>query len=226
MRRRLLLLAAPLALSATASGILATGVVGSLSGFTASITNGSNSYAAGTILLSETQGANTCISTGSNTTSSNTVSSADANTSCTAINLFGSQTAADPGVSATTSTVTVKNIGTIGASALTLTPAGCSATANSATSPYSGSDTSGFCGKIDVTIYNGTNCVYPSQSGACPSPSSSYTLSTLGTTAQSLGSLAANASTTYTFALQLDATATNADQGLSASESFAWNLSQ
>jgi hypothetical protein len=226
-KRRLWMLAAGAgAMAALASAVLATGIVGSLQGFTASITNGSNSYAAGTLLLNETQGANTCISTGANTTSSNTVSAGDSNTTCTAINLFGSQTAADPGITATAATVTVKNIGTIGASALTLTPAGCTAAANSATSPYSGSDTSGFCGKVDVTIFNGTNCVYPSQTGACPSLSNTYTLSTLGTSALSLGALAASATTTYTFNLQLDSSATNADQGLAATESFAWNLTQ
>lgn len=216
-----------LLLSAVATLMIAGSVAGSLEGFTASITNGSNSYAAGTLLLSETQGANTCISTGSGTTSSNTVNAADSNTTCTEINLFGSQAQADPGVAATVSTVTVKNIGTIDASALTLTPAGCTVTANSATSPYSGTDTSGFCGEIDVTISNGTNCLYPAQLGACPALSNNYTLASLGTTGWPLGALAANATATYTFTLQLDSSYdTNADQGLSASESFAWNLSQ
>jgi hypothetical protein len=51
-------------------------------------------------------------------------------------------------------------------------------------------------------------------------------IGTIGASTQSLGSLAAGATTTYTFTLQLDASATNADQGLSAAESFAWNLAQ
>jgi hypothetical protein len=226
LRRRLLAVGLPAGFAVGCSCLLAFGVTGSLQGFSASITNSAGSYAAGTLLLSETQGANTCISTGTNTTSSNSVSAADANATCTSINLLGTQTAADPGISASTGTVTVKNIGTIAASSLTLTPGGCTAAANSATSPYSGTDTSGYCGKVDVTIFNGTNCVYPAQSGACPTPSSTYTLSTLGTTARSLGALASAASTTYTFTLALDSSATNADQGLAASESFAWNLIQ
>jgi hypothetical protein len=225
--RRFVVIGLPAGFAVTACSVVALGVTGSLQGFSASITNSTGSYGAGTLLLSESQGGNTCISTGANTTSSNTVSSADSNTSCTSINLLGSQSAADPGITASTTTVAVQNIGTIAASGLTLTPGGCSAAANSVTSPYAGSDTSGFCGKVDVTIYNGTKCVYPSQTGACPALSNTYTLATLGTSALSLSnSVAAGATTNYTFTLGLDSTATNADQGLSATDSFAWNLVQ
>jgi hypothetical protein len=226
-RRRFFVLGLPAGFAVSACALVGLGVSGSLQGFSANITNSSGSYAAGTLLLSETQGANTCISTGTNTTASDTVSSTDSNTGCTSINLLGGQAAADPGIAASTTSVVVKNIGTINASTgLTLTPGGCSASSNSATSPYAGADTAGYCGKVDVTISNGSTCVYPSSGSACPVPSSTYTLATLGATARSLGALAAGAQITYTFTLALDSTATNADQGLSATDSFAWNLAQ
>jgi hypothetical protein len=221
----------PLALAATASGMLATGVAGSLAGFNASIGNNSSQFSAGTLVLSESQSSTTCLSTGSGSGSgSTTISSANANTSCP-ISLFGSITNGSQGTS-TTATVTVQNNGTINAGALDLSPASCTASANSATSPYAGSDTSGFCGLVDVTISNGTNCVYPAGTGACPSPSHSYTLSSLASAGAlngiggNSGGLNAGASETFTFTLELDPSATNADQGLSASEALTWNLTQ
>jgi hypothetical protein len=227
----MLAVATPLALTVTASGLLATGVVGSLSGFSASITNSSSQFSAGTVVLSENQSSTTCLSTGSGSGSgSTTVSSANANTTCP-ISLFGSITNASQGTS-TTASVTVENLGTINASALDLTPSSCTASANSATSPYSGADTSGFCGLVDVTIYNGSKCVYPAGAGACPALAHTYTLATLAAAGaltgigSSSGGLSAGASQTFTFSLELDSTATNADQGLTASEPLVWNLNQ
>ncbi len=222
-RRHRLLGAVPFIFAIIISAALATSVYTALGGFTATITNNGNTYSSGTLLLSETQGATTCLSTANPTAIVN-----NSNT-CSGINLFGNptQTKGDSAVTASTSTVTVKNIGTLNSSTLTLTPGSCTASANSANSPYAGSDISGFCSKVNITIFNGTNCVYPAQSGACPALSNTYTLASLASNgALTLSALSAGSSATYTFTVQLDSGVTNADQGLTATESLAWTLSQ
>ncbi|MGC8461019.1 MAG: hypothetical protein ACP5OR_04160 [Candidatus Dormibacteria bacterium] len=222
-RRHRLLGAVPFIFAIIISAALATSVYTALGGFTATITNNGNTYSSGTLLLSESQGATTCLSTANPTAIVN-----NSNT-CSGINLLGNptQTNGDSAVTASTSIVTVENVGTLNSSALTLTPGACTASANSKTSPYAGSDTTGFCSKVDITIFNGTNCVYPAQSGACPALSNTYNLASLASKgALTLSALSANSSATYTFTVQLDSGVTNADQGLTATESFAWTLSQ
>jgi hypothetical protein len=198
--------------------LLAFATTGALSGFTASINNSVNTTASGTLLMTETQGATTCLSTSGATISTNAGT-------CATINKFGGSTTMVPGVPVTAS-VTIKNNGTVPANTFTLTPGGCATTAVG--SPSAGTDTAGFCGKIDVTIADttSTTCVYPVAAAACGAPTSSATLSTLGTTALTLATpLAAGATRSYTFTLVLDNTnATNADQGLQAAETLLWSF--
>ncbi len=222
-RRTRLLGAIPFIFAIIISAALATSVYTALGGFTATITNSGNVYSSGTLLLSESQGATTCLSTANPTAIVN-----NANT-CSGINLFGNpaQTNGDSAVTASTSTVTVKNVGTLNSSTLTLTPGSCTAVPNTATNPYAGSDTAGFCSKVNITIFDGTNCVYPNGPGACPPLSNTYNLQTLASGgALTLAALNAGSSATYTFTVQLDPGVTNADQGLSATESLAWTLNQ
>lgn len=212
-------------IGAVASLALASATMFALGGFTATIANTGPGFASGTVVLQEAVGGSsaTCLSTAADqiTTNSN---------NCTTINLFGTGNA-DPGTT-NTATLTMTNVGTINASTFTLTPGTCTAAANTATAPYYGSDTSGFCGLVDVTIENTTTsgsptCVYPAGTGACPAPSSSYTLKTLAANgALSLGSLAAGSSDTFVITSELDPSATNADQGLAATASATWELSQ
>jgi hypothetical protein len=201
-----------------AAVLLAASMSGAFSGFTASINNSANSIGSGTLLLTETQGATTCLSSASGVTASNAGT-------CATINKFNGTTVAVPGT-AYTSTVTIKNNGTVPANTFTLTPGGCAAVANGTTN---GTDTSGFCGKVDVTIQDtaATACVYPaSTTAACPTtPTAAGNLTALGTTPISLTApLAAGASRTYTFTVMLDTTATNADQGLLAQEALLWSI--
>lgn len=210
---------APLIIAAGIAASLALGfaTAGALSGFTASINNSTNTIGSGTLLMTETQGATTCLSS-----ASGTVTTANAGT-CATINKFGGSTTIVPGTSYT-STVTIQNNGTAPANTFTLTPAGCATTPNGA---VNGSDTAGFCGKMDITIYDSTSakCVAPAGAGACPAIASTTTLASLGTTPIALATpLAAGASRTYTFTLQLDPSATNADQGLLASEALLWSF--
>lgn len=204
-----------------ATAVLAASVSGTLSGFTASINNTANSVASGTLLLQENQGATTCLST------AGFAIGANAGT-CATINKYGGSVVAVPGTTSS-STVTLKNIGTAPASTFTLTAGACAAAANAAATPYAGTDTAGFCSKVDVTIEDDTGaatCIVPAAVGACTAPTSASTLTTLATASPvTLTTLAAGVSRTYKFTVMIDGSATNADQGLQASQSLTWLLS-
>jgi len=221
-------------------GLIAALVGVAVLGLTATITLGVTTFSAqvggtgtfqtGTLLLSKTNASGTCLSS-SNSAGSIT---SNINAACTGSDL-GAGTTNVPQVNQT-STVTLTNQGSINsASGLSLTAGACSAVAApygaSALDPLaSGSDTAGFCGKTDVTIFNTTTgkCLYPAAAGACPAPSSANTLVTL--TAASpftlAASLASGASVGLTITTQLDASATNADQGLAANATMTYTLGQ
>ncbi len=204
--------------------MLATTLTATLGGFTATVANpNNNGVATGTLLLSEGNGTTTCLSTAADAISTNS-------STCKTIDDFGSLTNAKVGDTSTV-TLTMKNYGSIAASSLTLTPGGCTAVANPGTSPYAGTDTSGFCGVVDVTVQQtgATSCVYPHSSTAvCPTtPTSAGTLAGLGgSSAFTLPGLAAGASESYVVTVLIDSSATNADQGLAATVSLTWELAQ
>jgi hypothetical protein len=203
--------------------LLAFATTGALSGFTASINNSTNTASSGTLLMTETQGGVTCLSSASGAATIST----NAGT-CATINKFSGATTMVPGGTPVTASVTITNNGTVPANTFTLTPAGCTATPNVATTA-SGTDTAGFCGKMDITIADTTNskCVFPASTTACAAPTAANNLTSLGTTAITLAApLAAGASRSFTFTLQLDGGAgtTNADQGLTASEPLLWSF--
>jgi len=194
-------------------------------GFNSTTTNPTNTYSPGTLLLQKGLGTTTCMSSGTDTINAATTDSA-----C-GINDFGATVAASPGI-VTTAVIPVANVGTIAGSTLTITPgAKCAVAANASATSLSGSDTTGFCGEVDVTIQNNStttpSCVYPVETGACPALSSTYTLATLAGHAPLSGSgIHYNGTGSYTVSLELNPSATNADQGLSASVPLTWQLSQ
>jgi hypothetical protein len=113
----------------------------------------------------------------------------------------------------------------------------CTAAAASDSATYVGADLAGnaFCGKVDVTIANTTTgatdkCVYPTQTTVCPALSNTYNLTSLATagtfTTTPMSALAAAGTATYVVSVQLDPTATNADQGLTATMPFTWSIGQ
>jgi hypothetical protein len=217
--------------SVVLAGLLGTAVFAvtaglSLGGFSAGITNPTNSYSSGTVVLKEAAGATSCFSTGTGTivTATNTAN-------CTTIDDLGGAINQGPGSAATTQVLNLTNVGTINGATFAVDPAACTSGAATNTAPYVGTDTAGFCGKVDVTIQNDTtgtpSCVYPAGAGACPALSATTTLATLGAQpAISLGALAAGASDKFTVKTQVDAGVTNIDQGLTASVPFTWVLNQ
>jgi hypothetical protein len=205
-------------------GLAALGAA-TMANFNATIVNTSNTFQSGTIALKETSGATTCLSTGAGVTT-------DTNSfNCSTIDKFGGAGSPNqkPGGTALSTVVTVKNDGTINAGTFTVTPGSCTA---SQTGVYHGSNTAGFCAKINVTVEDDTGaatCVFPAGAGACAAPFSSNTLASLvsgGAISLNSGSLAAGASRTYTFKVQLDGSAGNDMQGLTASLPLTWYIAQ
>jgi len=237
-----------LALITSRGGIIATLVSVAALGVTAATTlgvtsfsaevGGTGSFQSGTLLLSDTNGSGTCLSSANSSGSITT----NINTSCAGSDL-GSGTTNKPGGTAQVSDVTLTNQGSINSTGgLALVTGACTATgapyASSVLNPLtSGSDTAGFCGEVDVTVYNSTagNCVFPAQSGACPSPSNANgTLATMASNSTTLAAtLAAGASVALVVTTQLDNAGTahstgadNADQGLVANMTMTYTLYQ
>ncbi len=212
----------PLAVVLICAGVLSASAETSLGGFNAAIINSANTLGSGTILLEEDTPTVTCMSTGNPiTNNAGTCSGAGTDT-------FGGSLNDIPGGAPISTSIKVRNDGTIAAGSFVLTPGACSAAQNSATFPYYGSDSSGFCSKVDITIENDTvsgspTCVLPAQTGACPALSSTDNLGNFNS-AVVLSQLAAGASQIYDFKLALDSSANNSDQGLVATMPLTWTI--
>lgn len=143
---------AALAAGVLGAAALAMGTTASLGGFTASITNTGDKAQTGDLIMQEattpTGGTTTtCLSTGTGT-----AITTNANAACAA-NKFGALTNSVPGATSA-SVVVVTNQGSLPAATFTLGAAGCVATGTAppgATATNVGSDTAGFCSKVDVT---------------------------------------------------------------------------
>jgi hypothetical protein len=192
-----------LATGALGTVLLSASVSGTLSGFVASVTNGANTAATGTLTMQEqnSDASITCTSTDGTTVST------DAAT-CSTINAYGGSTTMVPGTPVVT-TVTIKNTGTVAASSFTLAPGACTQSNNGA---VNGSATD-LCSKMQLSVASGSTTVY---SGTLAG------LTTNGTV--SLTPPAAGATKTYTFTVTLPASAGNTYQGLAASQPLTWTF--
>lgn len=198
---------------AVAAIVVALGVSGTLSGFTASIDNTNNTAATGTLLMTETGVTNatgTCYSNGTAT------GAPDSNAGiCSTINKFGGSTTMAPGVAGPAVTVSITNNGTINAGVFKLTPDGaCTQTTNGT---VNGGATD-LCSKLDVTITTGSGTAGDIYSG---------TMAGLGTHAAfTLPAVNAGSSTSFTFQVTLNSGAGNSYQGLKASTGLTWAFAQ
>jgi hypothetical protein len=218
------------AFAAAALVVIALGTTAAISvaGFSAQIVNNANSFSAGTMQLEEGNGSINCYSTGSGAGGTVTTNSAN----CSINKLVGTLNQVPAGTPLTTN-VTMTNVGSTAASLESLVMGACSAAAASNANGYVGSDTAGFCAKVDFSVGYTGKCVYPANAAAaCPAtPTNSGTLAGAASTTfnnsstPALTLLAAGASQTYTFTVMLDGSATNADQGLAASMTMTWNQS-
>lgn len=217
--------------SVGAASALAFTATFTLGGFSATIGNPSSTLSSATVQLEEGNGVTTCYSTG--TGSGGSVSASNTNSSC-AINILGGSLDQVPGSTALTTTITLTNVGNYNTTVASLVTGSCSVTDASDDNNYAGAAGAAFCGDINVTIANTTTnatdqCVYPTQVGACPALSNTYTLSTLaGTTFSTtpMTALNAGASATYVVTVQLSSSVDNSAQGLTATLPFTWSISQ
>jgi hypothetical protein len=209
--------------SITAVVILGSSVNGSLSGFTASITNQAN--AAGTAqapILVET-GPN---SSGTSTTCAST-SGVNGAYTCTTINKYGnngeSNLAMVPGASAST-TVTFANTSTQSASVFTLTAGTCTSGEQGAQS-----GTGNLCS--DGTFTVSIQCAQGTSAGSSalnegPVAPASLTSASPMTITGGLAAGTAPANTvTCTVTTALAGTATDAEAGLTATQDLTWTIS-
>jgi hypothetical protein len=219
-------------LAAAIVGVVALGATAgmTLGGFSATIDNPTNTFSSGTIQLEEGVAATSCFSTG--TGSGGSVDSANTGT-CSSEDDLGAALDQVPDGTPVSTTVTLTNVGNVGPPACAPAAGACTAAAASDDGAYVGADTSGYCGEVDVTVANGTSgatdaCVYPTTVGACPAPSNTYTLASMASADYTtpMSPLAAGASATYTFTVELDPGATNADQGLTATIPLTWSITQ
>jgi len=200
----------PVALLAGAAGTaaLSLSVTGTLSAFTAAITNSSNTSSLGTLVLQEKSSAGTvtCLSTDgpSNTTNSAT---------CSTINTYGGGTLANGGSS--TVTVNMTNVGTGTPVAFAVAAGACTQSGSAPTGITAATD---LCGQLSVKIY--------AASTATGTPVYTGTLTAFNAAgAQSLTALAPNATQAYTFVVSAPSSLNNTYMGLSASQPLTWTLS-
>jgi hypothetical protein len=220
-------------LAATAALTLTSGLT--LGGFSAAIANGSGTFSSSTIQLEESNGgAVPCYSTG--TGSGGTVTPANTNSTCTINALVGTLDQVPSGAALQT-TLTLTNLGNQNATIAELQTGACSVAPAPDGNGYVGTDLTGntFCNKVDVTISNITpgatyKCVFPAQTTACPAlGTTNDTLAALANQQFSvppLSSIPAGSIATYQVDVQVDSSATNADQGLAAVVPFSWAISQ
>jgi hypothetical protein len=207
---------------------------GTFASFSASTTNPTNTFATGTIVLSNTKGvATSCFSTGGGTTDSNS------NGTCSSLFTLSLQKPGDSGFV----DLTLKNEGTLNATSLvTYASQTCDNSDASGTS-YHGSGLP--CASIQLYVQEYTSdanrtantttggvCQYGVASGSACSFDATKTLATFASsypsssTTLSMGSLAAGASRYLRIYLQLPSSATNAMQGRQAAFGFTWSIAQ
>ena len=204
-RRRFAPLAVVAGVGATAA--LALSMTGTLSAFTAQITNSANTVTDGTLVMSETQtvGANTttCNSTDTNSVAVNSAT-------CTTINKFGGVTNLVPG-GTSSATIAIANTGTATASSFTLTPGTCVQTGN-----VTGSATD-LCSKVTIKL---DKVVGGTTTNVIPAGTTLAAANTNG--AYSINAMAPAASVTFNFTVTLPAGLGNTYQGLTATQPLVW----
>jgi predicted ribosomally synthesized peptide with SipW-like signal peptide len=200
---------------------------GTFASFSAETTNAGNTFATGTIVLSNTVNAGTaCLSTGGGSTDTNI------NAACTA--LFNS-TVKKPGDSYVADQLDLKNAGSLAATTLTLASSSCT-TSDAAGQTYHG--TGNLCPLLDVYVQEWTSNTYATPShcwyggaivaNTCDFSDNTKTLTALNTASPLTitGGMSAGADRYFTIGIELDPLATNTVQGRSATADLTWHVDQ
>lgn len=218
--KQYLMLLTVIGLVAVASGS------GTFASFSAETTNASNTFATGTIVLSNKVNAGSaCLSTGGGNTDTNI------NAACTAV--FNT-TVSKPGDSALND-LDLKNAGSINAAALKLTAGACTAS-NATGESFHGSGNP--CTALDVYVQEWNNaahttpiaCLYGGTSApnTCDFSDNTKTLSALATASPLTlaGGLSAGTDRYFTIGVELASTAGNTYQGRAATDDLTWHIDQ
>lgn len=210
----------PLALTTAAlsSAVLGASVTGTLSAFTASITNSTNTATAGSLVMKETKdtvdGATSCLSSsGAN----------NSYTSCGTIDKYGGTgTPFTPGTTHAT-TVFFQNTGTTRVSSFDLLPSACTRTGNDSMS------TANLCDSLQLTVTctpvandgtpGTTDTVYTSQNLTTVAANGRVTLSANCTPQASSGN-----SVKFVFSVTMPSGQDNTVQGQTVSQPLTWTF--
>ena len=204
---------------------------GTFASFSAQTSNPTNTFAAGTLVLSNKVGAGTaCLSTGAGTSTDTNVNSA-----CDALFAL---TARKPGDSST-STLQLKNEGSMAGSSLKAFASSCT-DANASGETYFG--TGSPCSKVQVYIQEYSDAAFTTPSAClyggaavtnvCDFTDTTKTLGAFATaypsaaSGLSMGALATGASAYVKVGVKLPSDADNTYQGRRASISLSWQLEQ
>ncbi len=194
-----------------ASVLLSLSLTGSLSAFTAGITNDTDTAGSGTVVMKEIRtsgtGTPTCTSTDGNSINTN------AYTSCSSINKYGGRTNMVPGDVETT-TVSIENTGTAAIKKFTLTPGTCTQSNNG--SPNG--NAIDLCAKVNVKIQvaAGGQVIYDGPASAMGSSPRAITV---------LPTPLSAAKSVIDITVTLDSALGNTYQGLQASQPLTWTFS-
>lgn len=193
---------------AVGSVALALSMSPTLAAFTASITNSTDTAGLGSLSMQEANQAGTvlCNSTDGGSISTNTAT-------CATINKYGGNLAMVPGQTVSTQ-ITIKNTGTVAASAFNLSPAAC---AQSNNGPVNGTATD-LCSKVTLVVTSGSSTIYSGTLAAFNAP-----VDILAKTAAS--SVPAGTTVPFTFAVTVPAATGNTYSGLQLSQPLTWTFS-
>lgn len=205
---------------------IAAGGSGTFASFSAETTNPGNTFATGTIVLSNTVDSGTaCLSTGG-------AGGVNTNINASCDKVFN-VSVKKPGDSYTADQLDLENAGSIAASALKLTAGSC-ATSDASGESFHG--TGDLCPLLDVYVQEWTDntystpsvCVYGGGTATTCAFSGSDTLATLnGASPFTLaGGLGAGSHRYFTVGVELQGTAGNTVQGRSAAVDLTWHIDQ
>lgn len=196
---------------AAASVLVALSFSPTLAGFTASITNGSDTAGIGALSMQETNPAGT--GTTCNSTDGGSISTDSA--TCSTVNLYGSLSSMAPGQTVTTD-VTITDTGSVPANSFSLTPGACAQSNNgivngTATDLCAQATLVVTSGKSATTIYSG--------------PLSTFNAGAINILSKtSATSVAPGDSVSFTFALTMPSTLNNTYSGLQVSQPITWTF--
>lgn len=190
-----------------ASLMMAFTLTPAFAGIVASIQNSINTARTGTLTMEEKSGSSTCNSYDGGASATNTAT-------CSTINKYGGGVLL-PGAAPTTTSITLKNTGTIPAKTFTLTPTNCSQSTVGGTT-FTG-QANDLCVKVKVKMVSAGKTIYDGTAAGLTSPID--LLQKLGKT-----QITAQESVPIDISVQLDSAADTTYQSLQISQPLTWQF--